>query len=138
MVRSPVRFLSNLRAIFGTFLLVATVHFSFRGFGVGAFLSLFGSFLVLWGWEISIACILHKMAFGGNAKSLTDENGTPFGLLQRLFYIVLGFGLAWLGSFCIESGGFAVVPDFNIHLGMAGACMGIVCGIWNVDRTLIN
>ena len=135
-----VRFLNRLRAIVGVALLIATISLSSRGFGVGAYLSLFGSFLVLWGWQISIACALHKLAYGGNAKSLTDNNGAPFGLLQRLSYIVFGFALAWLGSFCIESGGLVVIniSNFSIHLGAAGAGMGIVCGIWNVDRTLIN
>ena len=135
-----VGFLNSLRVIVGIILLMAAIHLSFRGFGFGAFLSLFGSFLVLWGWQISIACALHKMAYGGNAKSLTDNNGAPFGLLQRLSCIVFGFALAWLGSFCIESGGLAVINinNFSIHLGAAGAGMGIVCGIWNVDRTLIN
>ena len=124
-----VNFLQSFRALAGIFLLVSTIFLSFNGFGFGAFVSLFGSFLVLWGMQIAVAVLLHKSAYGASYTGLS-----------RVICVVAGFAVAWFGEFLVNTGGLISinVANFPINLQYAGVLMGIAGGIWDIDKELIK
>ena len=117
-----VALLQATRGLVGFVLSCAALVLSFKGFPF-AFFSLFGSALVLMGYQVAIASICHTDAGGS-----TSAGG-------RFITICIAFAIASVGSAVIDWGGLISINfgDLTFSLRWLGIGMGILGGLWNID-----
>ena len=118
--------LHSVRALLGLTLFIWSLFLSFDGFP-GALLSWLGGGIVLIGYTGSIATLTH------NDQGMTG--------VQRFIAICIGFALASLGAAIVVWGGLVsvTIADFlTIDFSTAGIVLGIVGGLFNIDKTFIS
>ena len=124
-----INLLQSIRGLVGFILLVFSVILSFQGFPA-ALLSWLGGGVVTVGYAVAISKITHEDT--GNGK---ESPGT------RFFVICLAFALASLGSALITWGGLVSIGvggPVVIPFRETGILIGIACGLFNIDKTLVN
>ena len=107
-------------------LFVFSLFLSFDGFPL-ALLSWFGGGIVMLGYTVAISTMTHEDTGGGKVKAL-----------NRIVIISIAFAVASLGAAMVTWGGLVSVTMFDnitISFRSAGAVIGIVCGLFNIDRT---
>lgn len=121
-----VPLLHSVRALLGLALFIWSLFLSFDGFP-GALLSWLGGGIVLIGYTGSIATLTH------NDQGMTG--------VQRFIAICIGFALASLGAAMVVWGGLisVTIADFlTIDFRTAGIVLGILGGLFNIDKTFIS
>ena len=122
-----VSLIQSVRALLGLILLVFSFYLTFNGFP-GALLSWLGGGVVITGYTGSISTITHE-----------DTGMGHQGPWSRIAIISVGFAIASLGSAMIEWGGLVSVSvgqSITIPFRETGIILGIVGGLFNVDKTL--
>ena len=107
-------------------LFIWSLFLTFNGFP-GALLSWLGGAIVMIGYTGSIATLTHS-----------DQGLSG---VQRFIAICAGFALASLGSAMVVWGGLVSVTisdAFTIDFRAAGCVVGIVGGLFNIDREIIK
>ena len=120
------QFLQSARVLVGMGLFVFSLFLSFDGFPL-ALLSWFGGGIVMLGYTVAISTMTHEDTGGGKVKAL-----------NRIVIISIAFAVASLGAAMVTWGGLVSVTMFDnitISFRSAGAVIGIVCGLFNIDRT---
>ena len=120
------QFLQSARVLVGMGLFVFSLFLSFDGFPL-ALLSWFGGGIVMLGYTVAISTMTHEDTGGGKVKAPT-----------RIVIISIAFAVASLGAAMVTWGGLVSVTMFDnitISFRSAGAVIGIVCGLFNIDRT---
>ena len=118
--------LHSVRALLGLTLFIWSLFLSFDGFP-GALLSWLGGGVVLIGYTGSIATLTH------NDQGMTG--------VQRFIAICIGLALANLGAAMVVWGGLVsvTIADFlTIDFRTAGIVLGIVGGLFDIDKTFIS
>ncbi len=101
---------------------VACVVLSFKGFPYGI-ISYIGFQTGVAGWTAAISAICHPMGSGSS---------------RRLITIFISFAIASLGRAIVDWGGLAFINIGDLPIGVAnlGAYMGIIGGLFNVDKSM--
>ena len=121
-----VRFLQEARGVVGGIAFFISVFSTFTGKPL-ALLSFVGAGIVMTGITVATASITHENV--GEGK----EGPGP-----RILRICLSFAIASLGAAMVTWGDLVSVTFFdNITIGFreTGIVVGIVCGLFNIDKT---
>ena len=120
------QFLQTVRGLVGVGLLVFAVMMTFDGFP-GALVSWFGGGIVCVAYSVAIATITHE-----------DIGQGKEGPRDRFLRICLAFAIANLGAAMVGWGGLVSVSlgdAITIGFREAGIVIGIICGLFNIDKT---
>ena len=118
-----VNFLQSVRALVGLILFVVSLLITFDGFP-GALLSWFGGGVVTLGYTVAIASITHEDI--GNGK---QGPGT------RFILICIAFAVASFGKAMVMWGNSNIVLFGSvINFVEVGVVLGIICGLFNIDK----
>lgn len=114
--------ISFVRAFICLLIFLSCITLSFKGFPLGI-ISFIGFMIVITGWTPAISAMFHPM--GATT-------------LRRLLVIFIGFALASLGRAIIDWGGLAFINigDLKISIGQMGACIGLIGGLVNLDKSM--
>ena len=121
-----VRFLQEARGVVGAIAFFISVFATFTGKPL-ALLSFVGAGIVMTGITVATATITHENV--GEGKE---------GPGRRILRICFSFAIASLGAAMVTWGDPMSVTFFdNITIGFreAGIVVGIVCGLFNIDKT---
>tara|TARA_B100000676_G_scaffold273209_1_gene291732 strand:- start:1526 stop:1966 length:441 start_codon:yes stop_codon:yes gene_type:complete len=122
-------FLQSVRGFAGFFLFVLAVLMTFDGF-TGALLSWLGGGVVCIGYSVAIATTTHE-----------DTGQGKEGALPRFLRICVAFAIASLGAAMVEWGGLWSVTffdSFTVPFRETGILIGITCGLFNIDKSLVG
>ena len=118
-----VNFLQSVRALVGLILFVVSLLITFDGFP-GALLSWLGGGVVTLGYTVAIASITHEDI--GNGK---QGPGT------RFILICIAFAVASFGKAMVMWGNSNIVLFGSvINFVEVGVVLGIICGLFNIDK----
>ena len=120
------QFLQSLRGFVGFAMFVLALLMTFKGFP-GGLLSWLGGGVVTVAYSVAIATITHE-----------DTGQGKEGPRDRFLRICLAFAIASVGAAMVEWGGLWSVTFFdtlNIPFRETGIVIGIVCGLFNIDKT---
>jgi hypothetical protein len=113
-----------LRALISFFVFFSCVVLTFKGFpwALGSFL---GFLLEMGGWSGAVSAMFHPM-------------GARIG--RRLGTIVLGFAIASLGLAMTKWSGLYSIGLFSLEIpvGRLGAIIGLLSGLLNIDKNMIQ
>ena len=121
--------LQSVRGFVGFALLVLSVMMTFSGFP-GALLSWLGGGVLCMGYTVAIATIAHA-----------DVGSGLEGPGARFLHICAAFAVASLGAAMVTWGGLLSVTfldSLTVPFRETGIVIGIVGGLFNIDKTLVR
>ena len=122
-----IKALQGVRALLGLLIGVSCLLLTFKGFPL-AMISFLGSGIVLTGYQVAISTLTHSDSPTGSSS------------WARFWTICVAFALASLGAAVIQWGGLVSINagPVLIDLKTAGVIVGIVGGIFNIDKELLK